>query len=51
MDIQTRKLEFIQKFLQLQNEEAISWMEDGIIFIHDVFDVRQNPTKMMDESR
>lgn len=28
MDIQTRKIEFIQEFLKLQNEELISRLED-----------------------
>jgi len=28
MDIQTRKIEFIQKFLKIQNEEVISRLEN-----------------------
>ncbi len=28
MDLSTRKIEFIQEFLELQNEEAVSRLED-----------------------
>ena len=48
MDIQTRKIEFVQEFLKLQNEELISRFENLLLSNKSIIDNDFSPMTMAD---